>query len=210
MFRLPDLPYPADALEPTLSRATMETHWGRHHKAYVDKTNELAAAAGLQGRSLEEVVVASAERRAENPKLFNNAGQAWNHGFFWNSMTPPGGAAPSGEFALAVEQAFGDQQALRDRFVEEGVNHFASGWAWIVWREGRLQVTSTHDADTALVHEGTPILVCDLWEHAYYLDYKQDRKSFLERWFDTVANWSFASSQLQAAQAGQQGWRWPE
>lgn len=210
MFRLPALPYPADALEPTVSRTTMETHWGRHHKAYVDKTNELAAAAGLQDRSLEEVVIAAAESRAENPKLFNNAGQAWNHGFFWNSMTPPGGEAPSGEFAQAVQQTFGDQQALRSRFVEEGVNHFASGWAWIVWRAGRLEVTSTHDADTALVHEGTPILVCDVWEHAYYLDYKQDRKGFLERWFDTVANWSFASSQLQAAQSGQQGWRWPE
>ncbi len=208
MFTLPDLPYAPDALEPTVSRTTMETHWGKHHRAYVDKTNELAAKAGLEGLSLEDVVREAAKDRQSNPKLFNNAGQAWNHGFFWRSMTPQR-TQPSQQLASAIDESFGGLQALKARFVDEGVNHFASGWAWIVHRGGRLEVVSTHDADTALVHDGTPILVCDVWEHAYYLDYKQDRKGFLEAWFDTVADWRFADSQFLAATEGGLGWRYP-
>lgn len=209
MFRLPDLPYATDALEPTVSRTTMETHWGKHHKAYVDKTNELAAKAGMEGRPLEEVVAYAAERREAEPKLFNNAGQAWNHGFFWRSMTPQR-TAPEGELATAIDSGFGGLDGLKARFVDEGVNHFASGWAWLTVGDGALEVISTHDADTALVKSGTPLLVCDLWEHAYYLDYKQDRKGFLERWFDTVANWSFAAQQFAAASQGSPGWRWAD
>jgi len=208
MFVLPDLPYAPDALEPTVSRTTMETHWGKHHRTYVEKTNELAAKAGLADQPLEEVVRAAAERRDSEPKLFNNAGQAWNHGFFWESMTPDR-AEPSGELAAAVEQAFGGLEKLKARFVDEGVNHFASGWTWIVHRGDQLEVISTHDADTAMVRDCTPILVCDVWEHAYYLDYKQDRKGFLQAWFDSVANWRFAERQLQAARGLGQGWRYP-
>lgn len=206
-YILPPLPYAADALEPTVSATTMQTHHGKHHQKYVDVTNELLAT-HVHGpfATLEEVVRHAAD--AGEAKLFNNAGQAWNHGFFWQSMTPEQ-AAPAGDLAAAIE-AFGGLPALKTRFVEEGVGHFASGWVWIVVRGDALEVISTHDADTALIKDGTPLLVCDLWEHAYYLDYKQDRKGFLEAWFDTVANWAFAAEQLQAAKAGADGWRYPE
>lgn len=208
MYVLPDLPYPHDALEPTVSATTMQTHHGKHHKAYVDNTNRMAAEEGMADRPLEDVVRYAAENRQAKPKLFNNAGQAWNHGFFWESMTDRR-SDPDGDFAKAVDDAFGGMDQLRSRFVDEGVGHFASGWVWIVARGGKLEVISTHDGDTALVHDGTPVLVCDLWEHAYYLDYKQDRKGFLEKWFDTVANWSFAAKQLSAARGGGEGYRYP-
>lgn len=211
MFILPDLPYPHDALSPTVSADTLHTHHGKHHRAYVTKTNELAPKAGLAGRPLEEVV-REARARGDN-KLFNNAAQAWNHAFFWNSMTPQF-RAPSGELATRIDEAFGGLDALKQAFVDEGVNHFASGWVWLVTSAeglpGGLKVISTHDADDTLVREGlTPLLVCDLWEHAYYLDYKNDRKGFLERWFDQVANWAFAEAQLAAANGQGQGYRYP-
>lgn len=208
MFTLPNLPYAPDALEPTVSRTTMETHWGKHHRTYVDKTNELTDKAGLQDQALEDVVRQAAAGKESNPKLFNNAGQAWNHGFFWQSMTPDR-TQPTGAFASAIDEAFGGLADLKARFVDEGVNHFASGWAWVMYRGGQLEVISTHDADTALLRDGTPLLVCDLWEHAYYLDYKQDRKGFLETWFDSVANWRFAASQYEVATSGGKGWRYP-
>ena len=208
MFILPDLPYAKDALEPTVSSTTMTTHHDKHHKTYVDKTNELAPQADLSDRPLEDVVREAFAGRAQNPKLFNNSGQAWNHGFFWECMTPDY-AAPDGELSAAIDKAFGGLDGLKTKFVDEGANHFASGWAWLIANDGELTVMSTHDADTALVREGTPLLVCDVWEHAYYLDYKQDRKGFLEKWFDTVANWRFAASQFAAANGGGNAWRYP-
>lgn len=207
MYALPELPYAHDALEPIVSADTLRTHHGKHHKAYVDKTNELAAKAGLAGRPLEEVVREA--RRAGDQKLFNNAGQAWNHAFFWNCMTPEY-QPPSGDLAAAIDQAFGGLPGLKEAFVAEGVNHFASGWAWLVAGSDGLKVVSYHDADTPLVHEGVfPLLVCDVWEHAYYLDYKNDRKSFIERWFDQAANWSFAEAQLAAANGRGDAFRYP-
>lgn len=206
MYVLPELPYARDALEPTVSSATMTTHHDKHHKAYVDNTNRLAAEAGLADRPLEELVVYA--REPGRQKLFNNAAQAWNHAFFWACMTPER-SEPEGAFKAAIEQAFGGLDGLKTRFVKEGVNHFASGWVWLMARGGGLEVISTHDADTALVHEGTPLLVCDVWEHAYYLDYRQDRKGFLEAWFDTVANWDFVSRQFAETLGGGQGWRYP-
>lgn len=205
-YILTPLPYAADALEPTISATTMNTHHGKHHQKYVDVTNELLATHEHGPFATLEAVVRHAADRGEK-KLFNNAGQAWNHGFFWQSMTDAY-AAPAGDMAAAIE-AFGGLDALKTAFVTEGVNHFASGWVWLVWKGGKLEVVSTHDADTALIHDGAPVLVCDLWEHAYYLDYKQDRKGFLEAWFDTVANWDFAAGQVKAARDGGQGWAYP-
>lgn len=208
MFRLPDLPYPHEALEPSLGAETLRVHHGKHHRRYVDVTNEIIAAdPALAGKSMEQLVHhASVEGHA---KLFNNAGQAWNHGFFWESMTPEH-APPSGALAEAIQRDFGGLDGLRARFVDEGANHFASGWAWLVARGDTLEVISTHDADTAIVREGvTPVLLCDVWEHAYYLDHKNDRKSFLEAWFDRLANWSFAAAQYEAARSGARGWRYP-
>jgi len=207
MYALPDLPYPYDALAPLLSRDTLHAHHDRHHRAYVEKTNELAAEAGLAGRPLEEVIREAHRRRAI--KLFDNAAQAWNHAFFWRCMRPAGGAEPAGELAEAI-RGFGGQQALKDAFVEEGFGHFGSGWVWIVTGSKGLEVISTHDAEDTLVREGVfPLLTCDLWEHAYYLDYKNDRKAFLERWFESLANWDFAAAQLAAANGSGDAFRYP-
>jgi Fe-Mn family superoxide dismutase len=196
MFSLPPLPYAYDALAPTLSEVTMRTHHDKHHKTYVETLNRLLAEAGDTPDSLEAVI----ERTAgDKGKLFNNAGQAWNHGFFWESMTPER-SEPGREFA-----------ALRQMFVTEGAEHFGSGWLWITARDGSPTILTTHDADTlACRPELTPVLVCDLWEHAYYLDYKNDRKGFLGKWFDEVANWRFAETQLRAAQGQGERYRYPK
>lgn len=202
MFILPPLPYAYDALEPTVSATTFTFHHDKHHKAYIDTTNAILKEKGETPASLEDVV------RSASGKLFNQSGQVWNHGFFWESMTDSY-AAPAGDLAAAAE-AFGGLEALKTAFVTEGVGHFASGWVWLVAdASGVLKVTSTHDADTALVHEGTPLIVCDLWEHAYYLDHQNNRKGFLEAWFDKVANWKFAAEQLAAAKGAGEGYRYP-
>lgn len=195
MFSLPPLRYDYAALEPVVSKTTMQTHHGKHHKSYVDKTNTLLAKTGATPDSLESVIARAAGQEGE---LFNNAAQAWNHAFFWECMSPARASAPE------------HFQALRDRFLEEGVGHFGSGWVWIAAKDGRLTVLSTHDADT-LAHRSdvTPVLLCDLWEHAYYLDYKNDRKGFLQKWFDEVADWRFAEVQWRAAQGQGERYRYP-
>jgi len=208
MFVLPDLPYPHDALAPVISAETMRTHHGKHHRTYVEKASDLAAKAGLADRPLEEVV-REAHRRSDR-ELFNNAAQAWNHAFFWRSMRPAGDGAPDGELLSAIKSTFGSVEDLREAFVTEGAGHFASGWVWLVTGDKGLQVISTHDADDTLTRDGLyPLLVCDLWEHAYYLDHKNDRKAFLEAWFDKIAAWDFASAQLAAAEGQGEGFRYP-
>ena len=206
MFILPDLPYGYDALKPVLSDELMHLHHDKHHAAYVNNVNKMLGDAGRAAASMEALVREAAAKGEK--KLFNNAGQAWNHAFFWECMSP-GKTQPSAELAQAIE-AFGGLDALKARFVEEGATHFASGWAWIVAKGGALSVISTHDAGSAITEEGvTPILLCDVWEHAYYIDYHQDRKGFLEKWFDGLANWDFASKQFAAAKGQGQGYRYP-
>ncbi|MEW5688312.1 MAG: superoxide dismutase [Pseudomonadota bacterium] len=208
MYALPELPYGYDALAPFVSADTLRFHHDKHHKTYVDKTNEMAPKAGLAGKPLEEVVREA--RKSGDTPLFNNSAQAWNHAFFWESMRPPGGAAPSGDLLRLIDERFDGLAGLKDAFVKEGVGHFASGWVWLVTGAEGLKVISTHDADDTLVREGVvPLLVCDLWEHAYYLDYKNDRKGFLERWFDNVANWEFAAAQLAASDGQGEAFRYP-
>jgi Fe-Mn family superoxide dismutase len=207
MFVLPELPYPANALAPTMSEDTVKTHHGKHHAKYVEVMNQLVEKLGWNTPTLEELVVQA--HKSNEKKLFNNAAQAWNHGLYWVSMTPAR-TQPSAELAQAIQQAFGGHSQLREQFVTEGANHFASGWVWLVLQDGALKVISTHDADDTLVHTGVkPLLVCDVWEHAYYLDTKNDRKTFLEHWFDQLANWEFASRQFDAAKAGHRGWEYP-
>jgi Fe-Mn family superoxide dismutase len=207
MFILPKLPYDYAALEPVLSADTLHTHHDKHHKTYVEKTNALAAKAGLQGRALEDVV-RDAQRKGDL-KLFHNAAQAWNHAFFWESMTPKP-PAPAGALEAALTQAFGSLAAFEDAFIAEGVDHFGSGWIWLAAGSDGLKVVSTHDADDLLIRDGLfPLLVCDLWEHAYYLDYKNDRKAFLGRWLSSCANWAFAERQLAAASGDGQAFRYP-
>lgn len=195
MYELPALPYGYDALQPAVSELTMRTHHDKHHKAYVDQTNALVGEKGEGSTPLEEIV-RKAKRDGEQ-KLFNQSGQAWNHAFYWECMSA-GGTAPQGALEAAIRKGFGSLADLKAKFVAEGAGHFASGWVWLAARGENLEVVSTHDADTLLVHEGLkPLLVCDLWEHAYYLDYKNVRKEFLETWFDKIANWGFASQQLE-------------
>jgi len=208
MFELPELPYDHAALEPVISRATMHLHHEKHHQTYIDNTNKMLAEKGQAATSLEEVVRAAAAD-AQAKKLFNNAAQAWNHTFFWNAMTPKGGQ-PSGDLAGAIDRDLGGLAELKTRFVEEGAGHFASGWVWLAAEGETLKVLSTHDGDDLLPRSGlTPLLVCDLWEHAYYLDHKNDRKGFLNAWFDSLPNWALAERQYAAARGQGEPWKHP-
>ena len=203
MFILPDLPYPKEALQPTMSAETLTFHHDKHHAAYVKVMNELLE--GQSPESLEAVIKAAAPG-----KLFNQAAQSWNHDFFWNSMSPSK-TEPSGDLAAAIDTAFGGLADLKAKFVAEGVGHFASGWAWLVVEGGALKVISTHDAGTTVNQDGvTPLLVCDVWEHAYYIDKRNDRKAFLEAWFDTLANWDFAATQLAASKGQGEAYSYPK
>ena len=208
MFALPKLPYADDALAPVISAHTIAFHYGKHHAAYVKNLNALLAEKGDPAASLETVIAAA--KASANAKIFNNAAQCWNHSFFWLSMSPTASSASEG-LGKAIAAAYGDHEGLKTAFVAEGVGHFGSGWVWLAAdRHGALKIFSTHDAETPLAHaELTPLLVCDLWEHAYYLDHQNDRKGFLESWFDRLANWAFASDQFAAAMSGAVGWRHP-
>lgn len=193
-FILPDLPYAPDAFGSVLSAETFEYHHGKHHKAYVDKTNELAAKAGLEGRKLSEVIQAAHE--TGNQALFNNSGQLWNHSFFWQSLTPRS-QRPSGELADRIQADFGSVEALVKALHDEGVGHFASGWAWLVLERDKLKVTSLHDGDTPVVRPDLkPLLTVDLWEHAYYIDYRNFRPKYLESILNNALAWDFAAANL--------------
>lgn len=207
MFRLPELPYAYEALAPVVSADTLHAHHDKHHAKYVDVMNSLLEQRGGASGPLEAVVRSAAS--GGERKLYNNAAQSWNHAFFWDCMAP-GGAAPGDGLRERAEKAFGGWDELRARFIAEGADHFASGWAWLVARQGALEVLSTHDAGSFDQFDGAvPLLVCDVWEHAYYLDHKQDRKGFLEQWFDGVANWELAERQLRAAGGDGATWRFP-
>jgi Fe-Mn family superoxide dismutase len=208
MFSLPDLPYPYNALEPVISDRTLHFHHDKHHATYVKTLNELLEKAGQSPATLEEVIRGAS--KTGDKKLFNNAAQAWNHAFFWNAMTDQADK-PAGELAAAIDGACGDLAGLRQRFVEDGVAQFGSGWVWLTANaEGQLQVITTHDAGEPVEDGGSvTILVCDLWEHAYYLDHQNERKGFLEAWFDVLPNWSFAARQFAAARGQGQAWRYP-
>ena len=208
MFVLPDLPYDYDALEPVISDRTLHLHYDKHHAAYVKTTNELLQKAGKTADSLEAAIADSA--KASERKLFNNAAQAWNHAFFWAAMSP-GRGQPAGDLKAAIDKTFGGLAGLKTAFVTGGVDQFGSGWVWLVSdAEGVLRVLSTHDADDFVsLSKLTPLTVCDVWEHAYYLDHQNDRKAYLEAWFDALPNWAFAAGQLAAATGSGQAWRYP-
>jgi Fe-Mn family superoxide dismutase len=201
MFSLPELPYAYDALSPVISDDTLHFHHDKHHATYVKNTNDMLQQAGKSFDSLEEVVAEA--YKSGDKKLFNNAAQAWNHAFFWEAMSPET-QDPNGDLVDAIHKAFGGMDALKDAFITEGAGHFASGWVWLVADQaGAVKVISTHDAADTLTEAGvTPLLVCDLWEHAYYLDYQNDRKQFLTKWFEALPNWSFAGAQFDARAQG--------
>jgi Fe-Mn family superoxide dismutase len=182
-IELPDLPYRLHALEPFLSAATLAVHHGRHHRAYVERTNALAAS--FRG-SLEELIRQSAGDPARQV-LFNNAAQAWNHAFYWRSLRPRGGPAPSGPLADPV---------LRENLRTAAKGHFGSGWVWLVRDGAKLAVLATHDADTPIAHGQTPLLAIDVWEHAYYLDHQERRPAYVDGVIDHLLDWDFAAENL--------------
>ncbi len=207
MYQLPTLPYDAGALAPVIGIETMRTHHGKHHARYVSVTNELLATAA--SRPLEEVI-ADARLRGDW-KLFNNAAQAWNHAFYWLSMAPVV-TTPSGPLHRAIEAAFGSVAALKEKFVAAGAAQFGSGWLWLIATDGAVEIRTSHDAEQPWLEagRGTPLLVCDVWEHAYYLDYTNERDRYLGVWFDRLANWDFAGAQFESAIArGERAYRYP-
>ena len=192
-LELPALPFAANALEPHMSADTLGFHHGKHHKTYVDKGNELLADAGIDADNLEDLVRASA--KVGGP-LFNNVAQVYNHTFFWNSMKPAGGGAPSGAIADKINADFGSYDDFKKEFIAGGVGQFGSGWVWLVLDGGKLKIAKTPNAETPLTTSAKPILVCDVWEHAYYLDYQNRRPDFLTSFLENLVNWDFANQNL--------------
>ena len=194
-FKLPDLPYPKDALGEFMSAETLEFHHGKHHRAYVDKTNDMLADRKVADASLVEVI-RDAQASGDN-KLFNNSAQLWNHSFFWQCLCPPGGQRPTGRLAELIDDAFGSSDDMLAKLKEEAVGHFSNGWAWLVLDRDALKIVSLHDADTPVVHQGMkPLLTLDLWEHAYYIDYRNDRPGYVDKLLGNIVNWEFVAGNL--------------
>ena len=205
-FTLPNLPFAKDALDPFMSAETFDYHWGKHHKAYVDKTNGMLGEKGLEGASLLQVIDAAKEKGDKG--LFNNSAQIWNHSFFWQCLAPAGATSPSGKLKDMIDSDFGGHAALLEKLATESANHFASGWGWLVLNNGKLEVTSLHDADTPVVHGMTPLLTVDVWEHAYYIDYRNERPRFVKSVIENIINWDFVAQNLDGqglARADQEG-----
>jgi superoxide dismutase, Fe-Mn family len=199
-FELPELPYAYDALDPFMSSETLEYHHDKHHNAYVVKGNELAAAAGMADKSLEDVILASFKDPAQ-AGLFNNAGQHWNHIHFWRWMKPNGGGKkmPS-SLEKAINESFGGLESFREKFVQAGMTQFGSGWAWlVVGKDGKLEITKTPNGENPLAHGKSAILGCDVWEHSYYIDYRNARQKYLEAFVDNLVNWEYVTEMLDKA-----------
>ena len=195
-FELPALPYEKNALEPHMSANTFDFHHGKHHNTYIVNLNGMLDGSNLADASLEDIIKATAGDPAK-AGMFNNAAQVWNHTFFWNSMKPNGGGVPTGELAAKIDSDLGGFDAFKDAFKAAGATQFGSGWAWLVVGDGgKLEVVKTPNAETPLTQGKTPLLTCDVWEHAYYLDYQNRRPDFLAAFLDNLANWDFAAENL--------------
>ncbi len=190
-FELPPLPYEQNALEPHISAETLEYHYGKHHKTYVDKLNGLVGGTDMENKSLEEVV------KAAEGGVFNNAAQIWNHTFYWHCLSPNGGGAPSGKLGEAIDAAFGSFDKFKEEFTNSAVNNFGSGWTWLVQKgDGSVAIVNTSNAGTPLTDDSvTPLLTVDVWEHAYYIDYRNARPKYMEAFWNLV-NWEFAASNM--------------
>ena len=190
-FELPNLPYPIDSLAPHISKETLEFHHGKHHATYVTNLNNLIKGSRFEQAKLEEIV-----KNAEPGGLFNNAAQHFNHSFYWTSLKPKGGGEPGGKLGPEIKQSFGDFATFKKKFTDAAVGHFGSGWAWLVRDAGgSLAIEATHDADNPIVHGKIPLLTCDVWEHAYYIDYRNARARYVEAFWQIV-NWDFAEANL--------------
>lgn len=195
-FTLNPLPFAKDSLGPTMSAQTLEHHHGKHHAAYVKKLNELVAGTKFESADLEEIIRATAAGDAQQKKIFNNAAQTWNHNFFWESIAPNGGGVPPEPIMKRITATFSSLENFREKFIDAAVGQFGSGWAWLVADKGKLAITTTHDADNPLTSGAHALWTCDVWEHAYYLDYQQERAKFVKAVIDNVANWQFVSKRL--------------
>jgi Fe-Mn family superoxide dismutase len=189
-FTLPNLPYAKDALAPHISAETLEYHHGKHHKAYVDNLNKLLEGKPEASKSLEEVILSS------EGGVFNNAAQVWNHTFYWSSMKPNGGGQPTGDLLAALNRDFGSVEKFAEQFAQAGATQFGSGWAWLVLEKGKLAVTKTPNADLPMKHGQKALLTMDVWEHAYYIDYRNARPKYIETFLKSLVNWDFASENL--------------
>jgi Fe-Mn family superoxide dismutase len=193
---LPNLPFAIDALEPHISARTFEFHHGKHHKAYVDNTNKLIEGTALAGQGLEAIIKAAAADAAKKG-LFNNAAQVWNHSFFWKCLKPNGGGRPTGKIAAQIDKELGGYEKFAADFKNAGVTQFGSGWAWLCLKDRKLAIVQSANAETPIVSGSTPLLVVDVWEHAYYLDYQNRRPDFLQAFLDHLVNWDFVNSNLE-------------
>lgn len=190
MIQLPPLPYAINALEPHISQETLEYHYGKHHKAYVDNLNKLTPGTEFENSSLDDIV-----QKSSGP-IFNNAAQVWNHSFYWNCLAPNAGGEPTGTLADAINAAFGSFATFKEKFSTTAATTFGSGWAWLIKnKEGKLEIISTSNAGTPLKDGQTALLTCDVWEHAYYIDYRNLRVQYIEHFWNLV-NWEFVSSQF--------------
>ena len=186
--KLPPLPYATDALAPHLSKETFEFHYGKHHQAYVTNLNNLVKGTEFESASLEDII------RKSSGGVFNNAAQIWNHTFFWNSMKPGGGGKPAGAIAAAIDKKWGSFDAFKDAFTKSAVGNFGSGWTWLVKKaDGSVDIVNTSNAATPLTGADQPLLTIDVWEHAYYIDYRNARPKFVETFLASLANWDFAA-----------------
>lgn len=192
-FELPPLPYAKDALAPHMSAETFDYHHGKHHLAYVNKLNELTAGKPEANKSLEELI------RTTEGALFNQAAQVWNHTFFWSCMKPAGGGEPTGALADAIRRDFGSYADFKTKFAAEAVGRFASGWAWLVKDGDKLAITNTMNAGNPMTEGKTPLLTLDVWEHAYYIDYRNARPNFITAFLEHLVNWDFVAANLAAA-----------
>jgi Fe-Mn family superoxide dismutase len=189
-FELPALPYAQDALAPHISAETLEYHYGKHHQTYVTNLNNLTAGTEHENSSLEDVIMNS------EAGLFNNSAQVWNHTFYWNSMAPNGGGAPTGEVADAIGSAFGGYDAFVEKFKEAATTQFGSGWAWLVDAGSGLEIMKTSNADLPMKHNAKALLTIDVWEHAYYIDFRNARPNYITTFLDSLVNWDFVAQNM--------------
>jgi Fe-Mn family superoxide dismutase len=192
-FTLPNLPYSKDALAPHISAETLEFHHGKHHQAYVTNLNKLLEGKPEANKSLEEIIMSS------DGGVFNNAAQVWNHTFYWSSMKPKGGGQPTGDLLAAINRDFGSVDNFKTQFSEAGATQFGSGWAWLVMKDGKLSVTKTPNADLPMKHGQKALLTMDVWEHAYYIDFRNARPKYIETFLSHLVNWDFALENLKKA-----------
>jgi superoxide dismutase, Fe-Mn family len=200
-FELPPLPYPNNALEPYISARTLEFHHGKHHQTYVTTLNKLVEGTPMERQSLEQLIKSTYKDEAKT-KVFNNAAQAWNHTFFWSCMKPNGGGAPKGDIAKAIDRDLGGIAKFEEEFKKAAVDQFGSGWGWLVVDKGKLKITHTLNGVDPLAFGQTALLTCDVWEHAYYLDYQNRRPDFVQAFLDHLVNWDFVAQNLAKANRG--------